>query len=101
MTLTDARPIPPRDWARWWWAYLLHALTGLVASSGMLVAPVHYGDLSIVPFAMLPVLVAVRQALEFARRGDTPGRDLGDHLVGFVVGLFAAPAALAGLARWG
>jgi len=34
-------------------------------------------------------MVAVRQTVEFIRRGDTPGRDLGDHLVGFTAGLVA------------
>lgn len=96
----DARPVPPRDWARWWWAYLLHALTGFVASTGMLVAPAYFGDPSIVPFAMLPVLVAARQTIEFLRRWDTPGRDMGDHLTGFVIGLFIGLAAFKALDHW-
>ena len=60
----------------------------------MLVAPAHFGSLSIVPFAMLPMLVTARQIVEFVRRRDTPGRDLGDHLTGYVGGLFVGLLAV-------
>lgn len=97
--MPDVTPVPPRDWSRWWWAYAAHWCTGFVAACGMLVAPVLAGHLAIVPFAMLPVLVSVRQIVEFLRRWDTPGRDLGDHLTGFVAGLFVGLLAVKVLER--
>ena len=65
----------------------------------MLVVPAHFGDLSIVPFAMLPMLVTARQIVEFVRRRDTPGRDLGDHLTGYVMGLFVGLAMVKAFER--
>ena len=38
-------------------------------------------------FALLPILVVARQTVEFLRQNDTPGRDLGDHITGYVVGI--------------
>ena len=65
----------------------LHAGTGFTAAFGMIVAPLATGEaVLVIPFAGLSTMVAVRQTVEFIRRGDTPGRDLGDHLVGFTAG---------------
>ena len=38
-------------------------------------------------FALLSILVVARQTVEFLRRNDTPGRDLGDHLTGYFLGI--------------
>ena len=66
----------------------------------MIVAPAYFGDLSIVPFAMLPLLVVSRQTIEFLRRWDTPGRGMGDHLTGFVIGLLVGLIVAKALERW-
>ena len=74
--------IPPRDWKKNWWAYAGHFLTagiaGIAVGSGM-------------PAAMAvgityTGLYATYQCVEFARRKDTPARDISDYMSGF--GLF-------------
>lgn len=86
--------VPPRD-RKHAVPYMVHRGTGAFASLGMAIAP-SWGEWHlVVPFAMIPVIVCSRQAIEFLRRGDTPGRDLEDHLTGFCVGLIVAAILLA------
>ena len=70
-------PLPDMDWETWWYAYIAHALTGVITGLGVIFG----GDVA--PYFMsIPVLVVARQTLEFLRRNDTPGRDLGQHMGG-------------------
>ncbi len=90
LTFGTSTDLPGRSLREWWWAYLLHGGTGFVAAFGMIVAPLATGEaVLVIPFAGLSAMVGLRQTVEFIRRGDTPGRDLGDHLTGFVFGLIA------------
>ena len=75
-------PLPSVDWRQWWYAYIAHFLTGALAGLG-----VTYGGEAAVYFVVIPALVVARQTLEFLRRNDTPGRDLGQHIAGFCVGI--------------
>ena len=66
--------------------------TGTIAAAGMLIAPVELHQLAWIPFALLTLMVWVRQTVEFIRRNDTPGRDLQHHMIGYVAGLVAGSA---------
>ena len=66
--------------------------TGVIAAGGMLIAPVELHQLAWIPFALLTLMVWVRQTVEFLRRNDTPGRDLQHHVMGYVAGLVAGSA---------
>ena len=83
------RRIPRRNWRRWGLAYASHWLTGGVL--GALVAGVD----PVLGIGGLALVIAY-QGLEYARRKDTPGRDLLDYGVGFAVGAAAYKAALIG-----
>ena len=86
------KPVPPRNWRKWGYAYLAHATTGAISGAGVGWAigasePLYFGALAVI------VLSFTRQTVEYLRRGDTPGRDMGDSLTGFVcagVGAFTA-----------
>lgn len=92
--------IPARDWSKWWYAYLSHAGTGLIASCGAILVvrqaveegPVWLGLLPV--FLWLSAMVLWRQYVEFLRHNDTPGRDLQDHMIGYAAG------AVVGLLSW-
>ena len=87
--------LPPRDWGEYGWCYLAHGATGAISGAGLgvaivgaiLVSPVY---LAAAFAALTSLLVFWRQTTEFIRRNDTPGRDMGDHIVGWCVGLLAA-----------
>ena len=85
-------PVQPRDWKKYGVAYVAHGVTGFAASFGMIVAGSHFGWFVFIPFLLLTVEVLYRQTIEYLRRHDTPGRDLQDHLTGYVTGLCAAVA---------
>ena len=74
--------------------------TGAVAATGMIVSAASE-PIGIVPFAGVTGLVMVRQTVEFLKRRDTPGRDLGDHLIGYVFGLGVGIVLVAADAPWG
>ena len=98
VALTFGDPDVPDREKRYYKWYFVHALTGFIGGFGMVVTPVHFEEATLVlPFAMLPGMVAIRQTVEFLRRNDTPGRDLGDHLTGFVIGLVGGAILL----QWG
>ena len=88
-------PLQPENWRRWWFAYLAHMATGAIAAAGMLIAPVELHPVASLPFALLTLMVWVRQTVEFIRRNDTPGRDLQHHMMGYLVGLAVGWAYLA------
>ena len=70
--------IPPRDWRRYWWAYLLHGLSGGLAAVGILMGGVWR------TFALVGLAVEMfYQLVEFLRRGDTPARDVKDVKLGY------------------
>ena len=89
MTPRWKTPLAPENWRRWWFAHLSHMATGMIAAAGMLIAPVELHQLAWIPFALLTLMVWVRQMVEFLRRNDTPGRDLQHHMMGYVAGLLA------------
>ena len=82
-------PIPPRDWKRWGLAYAAHFTTGLLSGAGLVLTAL--GAPAVIA-ATLAVTAAVcaRQGLEWGRRNDTPGRDVGDHLIGLALMVSAA-----------
>ena len=73
------RVIPPMDWRRYWASYIGHGIQGTLAGAMMLHWP-------LVGLALL-ILYASYQGLEFARRNDTPGRDMLHFACGFYIGL--------------
>ena len=80
--------VPPRDHEKWGVAYWAHRATGFIAAAGMMTIPTFTGNIAlVVPFGLLTFVVCVRQTVEFMRRRDTPGRDLEDHIYGFIAGL--------------
>ena len=79
--------LPERDWGKWGVAYLAHGATGAVASAGSIISIVEGPFLLFLPFLFLSGLVCWRQYVEYLRRNDTPGRDLGDHIVGYGIGI--------------
>ena len=79
--------LPGRDWERWGVAYIAHALTGFISSCGTIIAIDQLEIALVIPFVALSALVCWRQYVEFLRRNDTPGRDLGDHIVGYGIGI--------------
>ena len=95
MTQRWKKPLQPENWRRWWFAYLAHMATGAIAAAGMLIAPVELHPVASLPFALLTLMVWVRQTVEFIRRNDTPGRDLQHHMMGYVAGLVVGWAYLA------
>ena len=89
-------PVKARDWEKHWVGYLTHWATGFIAATGMLTIPVWQAESVLVtPFLALSLLVGIRQSVEFLRRGDTPGRDIGDHIRGFGVGIATGVVLLA------
>ena len=88
--------VKARNWEEHWVGYLTHWATGFIAATGMLTIPVwQHEPVLFVPFLTLSFLVATRQTVEFLRRGDTPGRDIGDHIRGVGAGLVTGVALLA------
>ena len=81
----NGNQIPERNWRKWWLGYLAHAATGAMSGAGVGLA-ITTGELSYALTFTLSFHVMVRQTVEFLRRHDTPGRDLGDHITGYVVG---------------
>ena len=81
--------MPPEDWREHGVSYVAYMATGVIAAAGMLIAPVELHQLAWMPFALLTLMVWVRQTVEFLRRNDTPGRDLQHHMMGYVAGLIA------------
>ena len=69
-----------QNFRRYWKQQLTHAAVGAVA--GFLLVSGH-------PWAGMGVLALViaRQALEYAKRKDTPGIDLAYHLAGCILGI--------------
>ena len=83
-------PVPARNWGKWWYAYIAHFATGAISGAGV-GAAISTGNPIYALAFLVSVLVQVRQTIEFLRRFDTPGVDLGDHLAGFVcAGLITA-----------
>ena len=81
--------LPSRNWRKWGVAYVAHAATGFFSSSGSIIS-LDQGLIYLTPaFIQLSLLVCWRQYVEFLRRNDTPGRDLGDHIIGFGAGIAA------------
>ena len=72
-------PLPPMNWRRYWASYIGHGIQGTLAGALMIPWP-------LIGLALL-VLYASYQGLEFARRGDTPGRDMLHFAIGFYIGL--------------
>ena len=64
--------------------YPAHVVVGFLAGAGMLLGGEFIGVW--IPFALLLGLVIVRQTVEFVRRNDTPGRDLGQTMAGLILG---------------
>ena len=89
-------PVPQRNWRKWCFAYAAHFLTGVISGFGLGLACGGY-----LPGAFagsVSLLVFTRQTVEYMRRNDTPGRDMGDHLAGVLTGgLTAAGLRLGGL----
>ena len=89
------KALPPGEWKHIC-GYVSHFATGFIAAAGMIIAPAWEGEaVLVVPFGLLTAAVLTRQTVEFMRRGDTPGRDLHHHIMGFVAGLGTGLAALA------
>ena len=86
-------PVPPRNWKKWAIAYIAHGLTGAMSGAGVGFA-VGIGDPVYALTFLVSVLVCTRQTLEYLRRNDTPGRDLGDHLTGFALTLALTTLAI-------
>ena len=83
-------PVPQRDWRRWGFAYAAHFATGSISGFGLGLACGGY-----LPGAFagsISLLVFTRQTVEAWRRNDTPGRDMGDHLAGVLLGGLTATA---------
>ena len=90
------KKLEARDWEKHALPYIVHFMTGLIASTGMMLVTVWQGKPElVVPFFGLSLLVISRQTVEFLRRGDTPGRDLGDHIRGFAIGLVLSVIVIA------
>ena len=75
--------VPDRNWRKWGLAYIAHAATGALSGAGV-GAALAFTEPAFALSFLLSVLVMVRQTVEYLRRYDTPGRDLGDHIVGWV-----------------
>ena len=69
-------PIPPREW-KYVPSYIGHALQGALVVVGIVV-----GGPWMILALVSAVGYAVYQGLEFAKRRDTPGRDMGDWMGG-------------------
>ena len=78
--------VPARNWVKWGYAYAAHAFTGLISGGGIGLA-MATGDPVWALSYLVTVTVMVRQTVEYLRRHDTPGRDIGDHLIGLVAGI--------------
>lgn len=94
-----SNPVPPRDWRSYGLCYAVHFLTGMIAGAG-----VGYAIGGVVahqsPYLLAPALTQLlafrtdwRQTVEFLRRFDTPGRDMGDSIAGYCFGLLGGMAA--------
>ena len=81
-------PVPPRNWRRWGFAYFAHAATGAIAGAGVGFA-VGAGYWPATLTHLLAIRSDWRQYVEFLRREDTPGRDMGDSIAGYCCGLLA------------
>ena len=71
-------PIPPRIWRKDGVFYVAHAASGALVALGIIWG----GPVRVLALAWLATRL-VYQWLEFERRGDTPGRDVGDISIGF------------------
>ena len=76
--------IPKRNWRKWWYAYGAHMLTGAI-SGGFTAFAVSVNEWTYAFAIALSVLCFWRQTVEYLRRNDTPGRDMGDHITGWAI----------------
>ena len=81
------KPIPPRNWRKHGVFYVAHAASGALVAIGIMFG----GPIRTLALAWLAIRL-VYQWLEFERRGDTPGRDVGDISVGFAAAVVGALA---------
>ena len=79
-------PVPPRDWKRWGFAYAAHFTTGVISGLGPVLGAL-LGQPTLTASIILTAAVCARQGLEWGRRNDTPGRDIGDHIIGLALTL--------------
>ena len=84
--------VPQRDWRRWGFAYAAHFATGVISGAGVGAAVAGAPGLTALS-ATISGLVMTRQTVEWLRRNDTPGRDMGDHIAGYLVGFLGGIAA--------
>lgn len=84
-----SQPVPKRNWSKWWYAYAAHVVTGITSGGGIGIAIGVNEPVWALTF-LITVTVIARQTVEYLRRNDTPGRDLGDHLIGLFAGLAVA-----------
>ena len=79
----------PRDWRECGISYVIHAIQGIIAG-GLAVKAVMNAD---IPLAILSGtitgLYTAYQGISYARKKDTPGRDLMDFGIGWGVGVVA------------
>lgn len=89
------QPVPPRNWRRWGGAYAAHFMTGLIAGFGVGFAagatPAAGNPLYLAAALsqLLSIRSDLRQTVESIRRNDTPGRDMGDSIAGWCIGLLS------------
>ena len=75
--------VPERNYRKYWLAYIAHAATGALSGAGVATAIATGNPIYALSY-LITLQVQVRQTVEYLRRHDTPGRDLGDNLAGFV-----------------
>ena len=74
--------IQKRNWKCYWWAYVLHFLSGIA-----LVAGIFFGGIWRV-FALVGLVIELfYQFVEFLKWKDTPARDVKDIKVGYYLGI--------------
>lgn len=83
-------PIPKPDWGVWWKEYLTKYVCGFICGGGAVYATDRFGFEYAVVFLILPFIHVSRQALEFMRRNDTPGRDLEYFVTGMYLGIISS-----------
>ena len=92
------QPIPARDWRRWGGAYAAHFMTGMIAGFGVGFAAGAVGSSGNAKYGfaalshLLSIRSDIRQTVESIRRNDTPGRDMGDSIAGWCIGLLSGTA---------
>ena len=74
--------IPPRNWKKNWAAYIGHIVSLALCGVGMASGVPEY----MVVGAAYATMYCVYQCIEFARRKDTPARDLADGMWGLTLG---------------